>query len=820
MSTLKSLLQAFGLLCLAAASLLAWADSERTGDDQTLSPYFLITTPDADLDAFALKDTRVEANIAGVIAEVKVTQVYQNQGRQPLEAIYVFPASSRAAVYGMKMTIGARTVVARIEKRDQARAEYERARSEGRSASLLEQQRPNVFQMNVANILPGDEITVEMEYAERLIPTRQVYEFVYPTVVGPRYSNRPAATAPAGERWVQNPTLSPGTRNPTGFGLTVHLAAGVPVQEIASPSHKVNVAYAGPTQATVTLDPAEPGGNRDFILNYRLAGSQVEAGLLLYAGETENFFLLTVQPPAQVVTAQIPPREYVFVMDVSGSMEGFPLETAKRLFGDLLGQLRPRDRFNVVLFAGSSAVLADRSLPATPEHRQQALKFVNTAQGGGGTELLPALQSAFALPRAEGLSRTVVVVTDGYVDAEKETFALIRRQLGHANLFAFGIGTAVNRFLIEGMARAGMGEPFVITAPDQAPTQAAAFQRLLATPVLTDLQVRYEGFDATEIDPPQIPDVFAERPIVVVGQWRGEPQGQIVVTGRRGDQPYRQTLSVADSKPSPANGALRLLWARQRIAGLEDDNQLAPNAALAEQITALGLQYHLLTAYTAFVAVDSQVRLQDGTATTVTQPLPLPEGVPPSAIGGSPRALAARAASPVEASKREHESGAKIRQEAARAAYQNALEQQLLQERQRQLKGAAARTAVRAKQRTASVQLTAVTVERGALTEAAIRQAFAQDARISRCVAEIETAITQRHLPLTLMLTLVLRVDAEGQVTFVRPKTLDPLLTPCLIRAIGQWHLPAGDRAALVRLDVKITLTTDPTPSSSDPPSE
>ncbi len=185
--------------------------AERSEEgDRTLSPYFFVKSDDPSTDQLPLKATTVVADIAGVIADVKVTQVYRNEGRRALEAIYIFPASTRAAVYGMKMTIGERTITATIKKREEARAAYEQAKQEGRSASLLEQQRPNVFQMNVANILPGDEIKTELHYTELITPTSGTYEFVYPTVVGPRYSNQPANTAPPAERWSQNPYLHQG----------------------------------------------------------------------------------------------------------------------------------------------------------------------------------------------------------------------------------------------------------------------------------------------------------------------------------------------------------------------------------------------------------------------------------------------------------------------------------------------------------------------------------------------------------------------------------------------------------------------------------
>ena len=504
------------------------------GGDKTLSPYFFVKSDDSSVDQLPLKATSVAVSIAGVIADVKVTQVYKNTGQKPIEAIYVFPASTRAAVYGMKMTIGERTIVAEIRKREEARAAYEQAKQEGKSASLLEQQRPNVFQMNVANILPGDEIKTELQYTELITPSDGIYEFVYPTVVGPRYSNQPEATAAPSEKWSQNPTLHQGERPSTTFDMGISLTTGVPVQEMTCSSHQVDIRYDNPSHARVTLAANEQfGGNRDFILKYRLAGNQLESGLLLYEGKEENFFLLMVQPPKRFETHQIPPREYIFIVDVSGSMHGFPLEISKKLMNDLLGGLRPTDAFNVLLFSGGSQLLAEKSLPATQENIRQAQSLIGRQQGGGGTELLPALKRALQLPRAEKTARTLVLVTDGYVTVEPEAFDLIRKNLGSSNFFSFGIGSSVNRFLIEGMARAGAGEPFVITKPDGAPAVAEKFRTYVKSPLLTRIHLDWGGFEAYDVEPVAVPDVFAERPALVYGKWRGQPKGKITVKGLR-----------------------------------------------------------------------------------------------------------------------------------------------------------------------------------------------------------------------------------------------------------------------------------------------
>jgi Ca-activated chloride channel family protein len=626
------------MLFLLAASMLPGCAAHarpEPAEDRTLSPYFFVKSDDPALDRLPLKSTFASVRISGVIADVLVTQLYRNEGKKPLESIYVFPASTRAAVYGMKMTIGKRVIEARVRKRDEARRDYEQARDQGRSASLLERQRPNVFQMNVANIMPGDEIKVEMRYTELIVPTDRVYEFVYPTVAGPRYSNQKAETAPPSEQCVQNPYLHEGEAAPYAFGITVDVAAGLPIRELVCPSHKVNAAYGSPSVAKVSLDPSESrGGNRDYVLRYRLDGDRIQSGLLLFEGKKENFFLLMMQPPKRIAKAEIPGREYIFIVDVSGSMHGFPLEISKKLMAGLIGNLRPTDRFNVLLFSGGSSVMAEESLAATQENVARALQLIDCQRGGGGTELLPALKRALSLKKADNFSRTIVIATDGYVTVEEEVFDLIKNNLGNANMFAFGIGTAVNRHIIEGMARIGMGEPFVIAKPDEASANAERFSSMIQSPVLTQVNVDFKGFDAYDVEPLAIPDVLAERPVMVFGKWRGRMKGSIAVSGITGEGRFVETIDVGKVKPSEENAALGTLWARHRITMLSDYNRLRTSDERIRKVTELGLRYNLLTAYTSFVAIDSEVRNIEGKPTTVKQPLQLPQGVSDYAVGG------------------------------------------------------------------------------------------------------------------------------------------------------------------------------------------
>jgi Ca-activated chloride channel family protein len=618
------------------------AEEEASAEPaRTLAPYLVVAGQGRDGgERLPLEETHAEASIAGPIARVRVTQVFRNRGPKPIEAVYVFPASTRAAVHGMRLRIGERTVEARIERRAAAREQYQAARTEGRRAALLDEERPNVFTMHVANVMPGDRIVAELDYSELVVPEEGVYELVFPTVVGPRYALRQAQ----GERpevardgWLANPTLTEGTPAPYRFGFRAHLESALPVKELSSPSHALEISWRSPRSADLALR-GEDGGNRDVVLRWRLAGDAVEAGALLFPGDDGGgWFLATVEPPARVRPEAVPPREYVFVLDVSGSMHGFPLDTAKALAHDLLPRLRPQDRFNVVFFSGGALVLSPGgSLAATSENVRRALDTFDHLEGGGGTELLQALQTAYDLPRADRrIARSVVVVTDGYVGVEAQAFRLVRERLSEASCFAFGIGSSVNRALIEALARAGQGEPTIVLSPRDAAAAASRLERIIAAPVLSQLRYEVQGLDATDVLPGALPDLLAERPVTLLGRYRGVPGGRIVLTGQSASGPFRREIDLSAAPPRGENAPLRVLWARRWVDLLLDEQHLGPAKEIEEAITDLGLSHHLLTPFTSFVAVDSEVVNRGGQGDSVKQPLPLPEGVSNLALSGA-----------------------------------------------------------------------------------------------------------------------------------------------------------------------------------------
>lgn len=638
-------------LFLLACPAAAYGEEGDANDrEATLAPYFVIEESDPSVDSFPLKETDVSTTINGIIAETFVTQTYANEGERPINARYLFPASDNVSIHGMKMQIGDQVITAQIQEREEAKKTFEAAKSEGKSASLLEQQRPNVFSMDVANIMPGDTVRIELHYTEMVLSTEGIYEFVFPTVVGPRYASSAPGTVENAEdsqdgpgiekepedSWISNPYLKEGKTPPGKYNIKVSLSTGVPITHISCKSHDVQIEKSSESKAQITLaNPQDYAGNRDFILSYQLTGEEISCGLMLDSDEEENYFMLMVQPPERYTPDQLPPREYIFILDVSGSMYGYPLDTAKDLIRDLVSGLKETDRFNLLLFSNASLKMSPDSLPATKENIQTALDLIDQESGGGGTELAPALKDALSIPMQGNFSRSIITITDGYISGEKEIFEIIQKNLSNTNFFSFGIGDSVNRYLINGIAKAGQGEAFIVTDQEDGSKTAEQFRTYVQAPLLTNVQVSYEGFDAYEVEPPVIPTLFARRPLVLFGKWRGEPSGTIRITGKSGDQDYVKEIDVSALEPSTDNQAIRYLWARKKIERLTDYGSQSTDSPLTKKtVTSLGLKYSMMTPYTSFVAVTETVRNPEGDASDVTQPSALPLHVSSLAVGG------------------------------------------------------------------------------------------------------------------------------------------------------------------------------------------
>ncbi|MGN0388752.1 MAG: VIT domain-containing protein [Suilimivivens sp.] len=636
----KCLCMLLALLVFVSSAPVVCAKEETSEDEDSISaPYFIVESSDSSVDRFPLKGTDVTVNINGMIAEIFVNQTYANEGENPINARYVFPASSDVTVHGMTMQIGNHMVTARIKEREEAKQEFEQAKSEGKSASLLEEQRPNVFTMDVANIMPGDTAKIELHYTQLITPCEGTYEFVFPTVVGPRYMSASEDASDDHNHFVGTPYLPDGKTPNNTYNITVNLSTGVPITDLGCKSHEINIVKSGESSAQVTLaNPEDYAGNRDFILKYKLNGEDIRSGLMLSEGSDENYFMLTVQPPERFEPEEITRREYIFVLDVSGSMNGYPLDTAKILIRDLVSNLREEDSFNLILFSGSSVQMSKKSVPATEENIKKALNLIDKQEGYGGTSLSPALEDAVAIPSKHNIARSIVVITDGYVSGEQNAFDIINDNMDKASFFSFGIGNAVNEYLIKGIATAGLGESFIVTDAEDAAATADRFRTYIQSPLLTDIQVAYDGFEVYDVEPSVPSTLFAQKPIVLFGKWKGEPKGTITITGKKGKDDYAQEIKVEDVTTYEKVDAIRYLWARMRLERLMDYGYSKDDPSVKEEVTQIGITYSIMTPYTSFIAVVEEIRNPEGNSTDVDQALPLPLQVSNLSVGGGYRA--------------------------------------------------------------------------------------------------------------------------------------------------------------------------------------
>jgi len=621
-------------MLLGSAPVVHAEETQEEEKDQTHSPYFYVESEEVGADSFPLKKTTVNTTIDGIIADTYVTQVYANEGSGAVNASYVFPASTRVTIHGMQMQVGNQRVTATIKEKEEAEEEFEAAKSEGKTASMLSEQRANVFTMDVANIMPGDEVRIELHYTELIMPTDGTYQFVFPTVVGPRYVGPVIDDCGNREEWTGTPYLPEGSLPSDAYEINVNVTSGVPISALSSSTHDVSINWnETKTTAQVSLaDPNDYAGNRDFVLDYKLTGEAIQTGLLMDSNENENVFMLMIQPPERCELEEIPPREYIFVLDVSGSMYGFPLDTAKTLIRNLVSGLRETDTFNLILFSGTSYQMSPRSVPATKKNIDKAVSLIDSQDGAGGTELLEALEDALRIPTTADTARSIVVISDGYIWGEADVFQLINENQGKADFFSFGIGYAVNRYLMEGIAKTGQGESFIVMEEEEAEAAADKFRTYIQSPLLTDIQVSFEDFDAYDVEPTVLPTLYASRPIVLLGKWNGEASGTIKVTGKTGNGEFSQEIPVADIAAGKSD-ALGYLWARKRVERLTDYGISPSNPDVKDEVTQLGLSYHMITPYTSFIAVIDTIRNPDGSGTDVDQPLPLPLEVSNLAVG-------------------------------------------------------------------------------------------------------------------------------------------------------------------------------------------
>jgi Ca-activated chloride channel homolog len=595
-----------------------------------------------------LKHTDVKATIEGYIATVSVVQQYQNPFDHKIEATYVFPLPENAAVNEFVMAIGARRIRGIIRDRAEAEQIYKEAKRQGHVASLLTEERPNIFAQSVANIEPGKQIDISIRYFHTLAFDAGWHEFVFPMVVGPRFNPPGTANGVAArrrqradveiERALPSPPrdapgtskqrteshyLRPSERSGHDVSVRVDLRAGVAIEEITCPSHHVDVREHSPRHATVALQPEDRIPNKDFVLRYRVAGDRVKGGLVTARDERGGFFSLMLYPPAELHRAHRQPVEIVFVLDCSGSMDGKPIEQAKAAIRRGLDALRPGDSFQLINFSMSAGQLGRQPLEATPQNVERAQRFLENLNAEGGTMMIEGIKAALDFAHDPGRLRFVCFLTDGYIGNESEILAVIEPRLGQSRIFSFGVGSSPNRYLMDSMARIGRGAVAYLGEEDDGAAVMSVFFDRICYPALTDIAINWSGLGASEVFPARASDLFVGRAIMLAGRFNGDLPRELMLSGKVGGRVVNVPVQIEQSE-MPARG-IASIWARTKIAALTD-RMLNTDESLGAAIRQLALDFSLTSPYTAFVAVDS-ANSTSGDSKTVRQAVPVPEGV-------------------------------------------------------------------------------------------------------------------------------------------------------------------------------------------------
>ncbi|HEY7402222.1 MAG TPA: marine proteobacterial sortase target protein [Candidatus Angelobacter sp.] len=645
------------LSLLVVFSPLASGHETEKGPPQMGEGSLLYRSPNShQYQSVPLLHTDATLDVRGLVVSATVTQHYINSSLEPIEAIYVFPLPHDAAVYDMEIRVGHRVIHSVVKEREEAKKTYETAKSQGKRAALLEQERPNIFTASVANIMPGDKVDVRMRYVEPLKWEDGKTRLVFPMVVGPRYIPGTQAVGHSGTGWsydtervadasritppVVNPQTNPTARAGHDISVSVDLDTGSEPATLHCVSHDIEVSRLPDGRQHVVLSSGKTIPNKDFVLEVQRGDSnKPQAALFLSPDKNsgETHFLLAAYPPTVAQTQRVP-VEMLYMIDVSGSMEGTSIEQARGALLQALDRLRPTDRFGILAFSSGHFEFSREPLPATEDNLAAARRFVKGLQAGGGTEMLPALEDLMQKPQIPGYLRHIVLLTDGDLGNEEEIFAALRSQLGNARLYTVGIGSAPNTFLATKMAQFGRGTFTSIADIHEVQERMGRLLENIESPVLTDVKLQFEGVQAADVYPAHAPDLFMRQPLLIYGRITSGRTGKVHLIASANNQPYETTIAFDTSKASFHPG-ITTLWARQRVEELMDQWRSSDEKGKADVRTAViahAIQYHLVTKFTSLVAVEEVVVNSSGQSTTAAVPTELPAGWSMEKVFGAP----------------------------------------------------------------------------------------------------------------------------------------------------------------------------------------
>jgi Ca-activated chloride channel family protein len=583
---------------------------------------------DAPFDA-PLVATEVDIEVAGIVARATVTQHFINPTAQWREGVYVFPLPENAAVDQLHMKVGDRVIEGRIQEKAAARATYDKAKAEGVKASLIEQQRPNLFTARVAHLGPNEEVTVTIEYQQTLRYDNGSFHLRFPLAITPRYTP-PAAGAiveaaeavARDDPLLEPPVLAPGSPPTNPVSLHVGVDAGFPLSLITSASHRIDVKEQVAHRYDVTLADDIVAADRDFELAWTPeVGNVPGAALFTESRDGKTWALLMILPPSTPSQAPIAPREAIFIVDTSGSMSGVSIAQAREAVTFALSRLKPGDRFNVIEFNSVTRPLFTAPMPVDPSTLARARTFVAGLRADGGTEMKPALTAALSAPIVDGFVQQVVFITDGAVGNEQELLDLIDARAGSRRLFTVGIGPGPNTWFLRKAAQMGRGTATFISDVRDVKSRMTELYAKLENPALTDIGVTWSA--PADAYPRAVPDLYLGEPIVLTAQFT-TPLVSLSLTGRRGSEAWGEMLPLAAGQPSTG---IATLWARDRIEALSDAMVNGDAASIKPMIIETALAHHLISRYTSLVAVDVTPTLPAGAASELTaMPVNLPAG--------------------------------------------------------------------------------------------------------------------------------------------------------------------------------------------------
>lgn len=591
-----------------------------------------------------LTHTEVTADVSGYISRVKVKQIFENTNKETIEAIYTFPLSNTGAVDEMVMQIGSRRIQGSIKKRAEAREIYNNARARGQTASLLDQERTNIFTQSVANIPAGAKVEITLQYVETLPFEDGKFSFVFPTVVGPRFipgnptdhtgTGRLANTDQVPDAsLITPPVVAEGSRSGHDISIKVSVNGGLPISNINSKLHEIKIDKNGQDKAVVSLVDKNTIANKDFVLNWDVAGASLKSGYLTHRDKSDRsgYFTLMVMPPKRPNVAEIAPRELIFLIDCSGSQRGLPLQKAKETLTYIIEHMNQHDTFQIIAFNNGNTNLFENPQAVSKEMKDRAQKFIDGLEARGGTYCVPAIEAACAIPADGNRLRVVTFMTDGFVGNDMEIVALIRKLRGTSRWFTFGTGNSVNRALIDGMALEGGGEPDYVLLNSSGAEVGKKFYQHISSPVLTDVKIDFGSLKVKDVSPKEVFDVWAQRPLYFKGRYEEPGSSTVTLSGYAAGKPYKQTLNVVWPETNEKNSALGSIWARAQVDKLMREDLLGAQRGtmkkeLQDEVTDIALKHHIMTQFTSFVAVDESSKVTPGNKTIVV-PTDMADGV-------------------------------------------------------------------------------------------------------------------------------------------------------------------------------------------------